>query len=137
MKRYEGLAQAGDPKTLKTFADRHKLELSDVESAAATLRQIDRNLNIGPNIDVEFSKKYKRVRVGKLLVPRSFAQHCELICELMGIREEAFWQMIMMEAMALYADKAGQVIELANKTISKEAPDNEREQPDKGAGQVT
>ena len=125
MRRYEGLKDKGDPKTLQTFADRHKVNLEDVESAAATLRMIDRNLKIGANIDVDFHKKYKRVRVGKLLVPRSFATHCDLICELMDIREEAFWQMIMMEAMALYADKAADVIELANKTISKEEPSAE------------
>ena len=118
--RYDVLKQQNNPKDLHEYAQKYGLKYEYIEAAAQTLRKINGSLDNGPNIDQEFSKKYTRVRVGKLLVPRSFASHVTMICELMNIREEAFYQMIMMEGMMQYADKASGAIDLTNAAYAKE-----------------
>jgi len=115
MKRFESLKHSSDPKTLEEFATHTGRDIESVQRAATTLRTLEKGLKNPTTVDEDFSKKFKRVRVGKLLVPRSFAAHAQLVCELMEVDEETFWQLIIMEAMNLYAENAGGIVDVVNK----------------------
>lgn len=103
-------------KSEEQFAEKYKIPLSKVQDMAATIRKIDENWDGAP------MDEYARVSVGKLLVPRSFKKHCEMLSEMLNVRIEAVYQLLMMDAMTNYGEKYEAVVEAMNDGIVETAP---------------
>jgi len=84
-----------------------KESLRDV---AAVLKEMELN----QDLVTSQTDQYCRVRIGKLLVPRTFKNHIEEVARLCNVSSHTVYQLLMIEAMDNYAVKL-QAVEDAKK----------------------
>lgn len=107
-----------DPSTLDEFAIQYGLNKANVQEMADTIQNIDRNWDGAPTAD------YCRISMGKLLVPRGFKKHCEMLSSLLNVRIEAIFQLFLIQTLAEYSKKYGKLMDTLNEGIRNE--DNAR-----------